>query len=57
MSYVYIYPEFENMDVENAPLFIDLKQYPYWDGAFTESIAKLFDGLNFSPGDKGFLKT
>lgn len=42
MSYVYIYPEFEDVDVENVPLFIDLKQYPYWDGVFTESIAKSF---------------
>lgn len=41
MSYVYIYPD-DDINVKNAPLFIDLNQYPYWDGAFTESIAKSF---------------
>ena len=44
MSYLYIYPEFE--DVDNLPygaIPIDLKEYPFWNGEFTESIAKKKD--------------
>ena len=43
MSYVYIYSEFE--DVDNLPcgeIPIDLKEYPFWNGEFNESIAKCF---------------